>query len=184
MTADWNHGDIIRYTAPDGREVTRVLIRVHRRYATALLLFDEEQRENEYIVNAGHQMHADLGKITYLREAVLDEAELIREMKDEEYDDLMGNIAEALGIPILPEYEDSEEKERNNSELEALRKENEGLRRSLEEIKPPKEDPMPEIAPWNPSRFDAELRIARLETERDTYKALYIGLLEKAVRIA
>lgn len=98
----WNDGDIVKLRLPDGRDVYRVVLKAHGKYATTLNLFPNESEENEYKIKPEKDvMHADLGKIAFTRAYDLDGAQFIRAMDDNEFSRLMSRVGDALGVPSI-----------------------------------------------------------------------------------
>lgn len=104
----WNDGDIIKLHLPDGRDVYRVVLKAHSKYATTVNLYDKESPENEYKVKPDKViMHADLGRIAFTKSYDLDGGQFIRAMEEKEFDRFKSRIGEVLGIPTVsvPEEE-------------------------------------------------------------------------------
>ena len=104
----WNDGDIIKLHLPDGRDVYRVVLKAHSKYATTVNLYDKESPENEYKVKPDKViMHADLGKSAFTKSYDLDGGQFIRAMEEKEFDRFKSRIGEVLGIPTVsvPEEE-------------------------------------------------------------------------------
>lgn len=100
---EWSDGDIIKRATFNGGEVQSVLVKVHERYATTVNIFDEPQKENNYAVTAIRlkPMYCDIGKLSYIRQRDLDDAELVQTLTDKEYTRLLRKLGEIFGVPTL-----------------------------------------------------------------------------------
>lgn len=96
----WNDGDVVKLRLMDGRDVYRILLKVHDRYATTLNLYEEESNENEFAITVdGKKMHADLGKIAFTKARDMANAEFMFSMGRESHGKLMKKIGRVIGVP-------------------------------------------------------------------------------------
>ena len=193
---DWKDGDIIKMHLPDGRDVVRIVLKTFEKYATTLTLFDDECRENEFTVRAGKMMHADLGKIAFTRHWDMENADLIRSMKEEELSDLLSRIGDCIGVPpiIIPEDNSvSEELKGKIEEIDSLKSINNELTdkwmKAMETIKglmnkqgekdKALEDAMEKLSYATEQAAASRAGVIKAEAERDVYKELYMSLLKE-----
>lgn len=199
----WKDGDIIKMVLPDGREVYRVIIKAHERYATTLTLFDSECFENEYQVKIDNNLgkfHADTGKIAFTKNWDLDEAEFVRAMGESEFDKLLAKIGESIGIPTIPSTgedinELKEKAEKAAAENDALAAENDRLKKKvsdldynlaqkihsseeqIEKLVKELDSAEKDLAAAIDRDSESKSMLIKAEAERDVYKDLYMRVM-------
>jgi hypothetical protein len=179
------NGDIVTMETLNGREIYKVILKVHDGYATTLPLFDRESNQNEYKVKAKGVMHADRGKVTYTAFRDLEAAQLVRHMEDGEFSKLLKAIGATIGAGdvftgIGNETEAAVEIIKLREQVEKLEQEKNSLIEDLAQAEK-KETllAMEEAQSNNESEKKYMNQIIKAEAERDVYKELYFGLLDK-----
>lgn len=203
----WNDGDIIKLHLADGRDVYRVILKAHGKYATTVNLYDTENAENEYKVKPEKTiMHADLGRIAFTKAYDLDSGQFIRAMEEKEFDRFKSRIGEVLGIPSIsvPEEEPFlEERSQLKKQVAELEQKNsvlasknsdyaeklelasgnsedlESARRELTAVKDELAKAMAKLNSALEESAKAEASVIKAEAERDVYKDLYKQVLVK-----
>lgn len=186
---EWKAGDIVSLYMMDGRESYRVVLKPYNRYATTMILYEDERYENEYEVVAMTKMHADLGKIGFTSGRDLEAATLVRSMKDSEFEELMVRVAESIGVPMSYFQQDGEGKaapDDNGSDVDR-----EELTKAYEKIgklEKEKEELKEKIREHETNRSkvggvirDTREELAKAVCERDVYKELYADMLNRFV---
>lgn len=92
-------GDIFKARLNGGGEKEFVLLAVHNKFSTVLMLSDNESLPVSVIGSS--MKYTDPGQIQYIYNDNL--VEFIRSMKQKEYDELMRAVADGLGIKQKPQ---------------------------------------------------------------------------------
>lgn len=174
-------GDIIKTCMIDGREVFKVVIKVFERYAATLNLYSDENKENDYMVDIGKCfMHADLGKISFVRYNDLNESEYVFHIFEDDMTALLSKIGETLGIPQIsvPNNKEktgdvaTEDAKCLQDEVELLTEEQKRMRNDLDSARKA-------CAEAEKKAYMYERDIIKTEAERDVYKSMYMDILGK-----
>ena len=180
--ANWKEGTVFKMPNYNDTESYRVILKVYDTYVTSLMLFKTGREDNDKIEVNGETMYLDLGKIGYTQARNLNIADTVAVLDDAAYLDLIKRVAVHLGVRVADDFDEQwavlVECQKENEEL---RKDNEALRAELKEAKEKSIE-----------RFKKSLVLSTVaqpennsETysvvvaERDLYKKLYDGLIEK-----
>lgn len=146
----------------NGTERMAVVIAPQKKYCSVLMLYDEQKSDNQIKVIAKTVMYAEPAMISYaFYERFIS---LIKSMPDDDFSNLLGCVADALCIQMDEQTDVVDELE---AEIAVLKAENEGLRQNM-------------LAMQSLPAAD-EISTAKLQAERDVYKALYIETLQKLI---
>ncbi len=106
-------GDIVKTYLPDGRPVYNVLLKVYDRGATAVPVFDAAFGGNMVKVN---DKYVDLEKMKYMTDKILDPAEVVNCLHEDELGMLINRVTEMLAegreieaVRIKTENEDDDQ---------------------------------------------------------------------------
>ena len=149
-----------------GNNIRTVLVlAVHGSYSTVLTFSDEQRERRTVQMNAQGMKYTEPGMVTYKFHDAFDK--FIRLATDEEFADIMNQIAGALGIES--KYPDEktvawiEELDKTKIELAEALRSREHFKNLFESLEKP------------------ETETIKLQTERDLYKSQYESLLERVL---
>lgn len=150
---EWVKGDIVKWERANGTMSQAVLISCHDGFSSILELQDEEPSENGHKIKvSGEVKHVDCGKIVMLWHNRI--RALIESMGVEPFKKLQDHVGKCLGTDIT---------------TEPIVKEVEVPVEVVKEVEKIVERDTP----------DTIIKIAKLEAERDTFKALYMELVQQ-----
>lgn len=153
-----------------GNNIRTVLVlAVHGSYSTVLTFSDEQRERRTVQMNAQGMKYTEPGMVTYKFHDAFDK--FIRLATDEEFADIMNQIAGALGIekkeaayiPFV--VAESEEIKRLQMEIEDLKAKNYKLEKGNTHF----------------ASMATDTNTTILKTERDLYKSQYESLLERVI---
>lgn len=147
---EYHKGDIVVIETNNGDEREMVLLSCHSEYATSVMLMDDVQENDHKVLGATYIKHTDVGRLTTTFYSRI--VRYCKTMGDTEFDKLLAHVGKVLGTDI---------------DTEPIIKEV-----PVETIK--------EVVKEVPVADSTEmlLKVARLEGERDVYKAMYESLLK------
>lgn len=158
----------------DGIEKTVVVVAAHDTYCTVLQLDDRQENPYDIKITARSVMYTDPGMLAYRYANHF--AEMIKQMPDGEFADLLGAVADALCIKT---DDQSDELEAMRADIDVLEKQiDEHDRRVIEECR------RADKLKAENDHLRAQIGtgdMAALRAERDVYKALYEQTIEKLI---
>lgn len=177
----WQDGDIIKMYLMDGREQTRVILKTHNAYATTLVLFPDESKENDYTVRAKDLMHVDTGRVMYTSSRDLEAASLVRSLKADELEDLLEEVGRTMQIPVIQPAQQKDvnaDLEKENKDLQEkialVCKEKDEIEQKYKEEAAQHTELKNKLSRLKPAgHTNLDIALAKAETERDIYKELY-----------
>ena len=180
--AYWKDGMVFKLPNYNDTESYRVILKVYDTYVTSLMLFKTGRDDNYKIDVNGEAMFVDLGKIGYTQARNLTIADVVAVLEDKVYLDLIKKVAMHLGVRVADDFDEQWTVlvacQRENEELQ---KEVESLKAALKEEKEKSTERFENRIPvptFTPPDFGSEA-YGIVAAERDLYKKLYDGLIEK-----
>ena len=178
--AIFKDGMVIKIPNYNDNDSRRVLLKVHNTFATTVEVFKDERNGNVPIKVNGGTMYIEPGKIGYTKMQTLNLGSELCTLSDDEYFALLKTVAADLGIKVAADFEEQwgilTRCQNDNQRLrEKVDKLNAEVARISAEADKAKVDA--EQAKSVPTVSDA--KINALTAERDLYKHLYDGLIEK-----
>lgn len=126
-------GEIYEVKRNDGSFMTAIIIAVHEYTSNILFLCDTESEGAVKVICKGEK-YTDVSKLQYIYNDKI--RTFVRKMKDEEFAEIMGKVAQGLAIKqnVMFDFEWYEKEAEYNEHIRKLKEEQEGLIKQVQEL--------------------------------------------------